>query len=167
MPIPAHSSPAPAPSTSAEHGRAINRRRFLQQVEVIAGGMICTAVPLLVSACAARVKYATPVALGDRLAVRVADVVGGGVLVQDPRADLPIYLRRSDASGYTAVSTRCTHRGCQVEPSAERMVCPCHGSEYTFAGDVLHGPAERALTRYRVTADAESVFIHLTGQETP
>jgi nitrite reductase/ring-hydroxylating ferredoxin subunit len=144
----------------------IDRRRFLRQVEVLAGGVMCGALPLLAGGCAARARYVTPTVLGDRLAVPAARLgAAGGLLVEDPRSDLPIYLRRTADGAYTAVSTRCGHRGCQVEPGAEKMVCPCHGSEYTFAGEILQGPTERPLARYRVTADADTVYIHVATQE--
>jgi len=143
---------------------SIGRRTFLRQIELLAGGIACGALPLLASGCAARARYMTPTVLGNRLAVRLSDLATGALLVEDPRADLPIYVRRT-TNGYTAVSTRCMHRGCQVEPAAEKLVCPCHGSEYAFAGDVLKGPTERALIQYRVTADADMVYIHVDATE--
>ncbi len=142
------------------------RRHFLQQMELLVGGLVCTALPALSTGCAARIRYATPTLVGDRLAIRVAEVASGALLVEDPRADLPIYLRRTSAGEYTAVSTRCMHRGCQVEPVAEKLVCPCHGSEYTFAGDVLQGPTQHPLTRYRVTTDSDTVYIHVLPEGT-
>lgn len=160
------------PTATSVHDDCIARRAFLKQVERIAGGVLCGALPLAAGACAARAHYVTPLVLGDRLGVPAARLAAtGGLLVEDPGSELPIYLRRaSDDAGsatYTAVSTRCGHRGCQVDPAADRMVCPCHGSEYTFAGAILHGPTERPLVRYRVTADAETVYIHLATREVP
>ena len=150
------------------HGVGIDRRSFLKQMEVLAGGVMCGALPLFASGCAARARYLTPTMLGDRLGVPVASAdAAGGLLVEDPRSDLPIYLRRTSPGAYTAVSTKCGHRGCQVEPTADKMACPCHGSEYTFAGEILQGPTERPLTRYRVTADAAMVYIHLASNEAP
>jgi cytochrome b6-f complex iron-sulfur subunit len=57
------------------------------------------------------------------------------------------------------------HRGCQVEPAADRLVCPCHGSEYTYTGDILKGPTELPLRRFPVSADANAVVIELGGAE--
>jgi glycine/D-amino acid oxidase-like deaminating enzyme/nitrite reductase/ring-hydroxylating ferredoxin subunit len=47
------------------------------------------------------------------------------------------------------VSPTCTHLGCQVNWNrAERSWdCPCHGSRFTPAGDVLQGPAVHRLER--------------------
>lgn len=142
-----------------------SRREFLRQLDLMAGGALCCALPVALSACAARLRYAAPEQLGDRLGVRVADITANGVLVELPGEDLPVYLRKGASGEYTAVSTRCMHRGCQVEPAAEKLVCPCHGSEYAFNGDVLQGPTDRPLTRYRVTTTNEMVFVHLTPEQ--
>jgi cytochrome b6-f complex iron-sulfur subunit len=146
---------------------AIGRRTFLKQMEVLAGSAMCGALPLL-GGCAARARYLTPTVQGDRLAVRLADAIAAsGLLVEDPRSDLPIFLRRTPEGEYTAVSTKCGHRGCQVEPAADRMACPCHGSEYTFEGAILQGPTQRPLTRFRVTSDVEHVYIHIGTSKAP
>ena len=145
----------------------MGRRPFLKQWVGRAVRALGGALPLR-GAGAARAVYLTPTVVGARLAVRVADAIAaGGLLVEDPRSDLPIFLRRTPGGDYTAVSTKCGHRGCQVEPAADRMACPCHGSEYTFEGAILQGPTQRALTRFRVTADVEHVYIHIGSSMAP
>ena len=56
---------------------------------------------------------------------------------------------RDEDGNLTAVSTRCTHLGCQVNwNAAERSWdCPCHGSRFAPSGEVLHGPAVHRLER--------------------
>jgi glycine/D-amino acid oxidase-like deaminating enzyme/nitrite reductase/ring-hydroxylating ferredoxin subunit len=56
---------------------------------------------------------------------------------------------RDDDGKLVAVSTRCTHLGCQVNwNTAERSWdCPCHGSRFAPDGEVLHGPAVHRLER--------------------
>ena len=48
-----------------------------------------------------------------------------------------------------AVDTTCTHMGCEVEwNNAENTWdCPCHGSRYTYTGDILNGPAVQPLKK--------------------
>jgi glycine/D-amino acid oxidase-like deaminating enzyme/nitrite reductase/ring-hydroxylating ferredoxin subunit len=90
--------------------------------------------------------------VGDRLAkpgLRSIDDLGPdeGDIVRRDREKVAAYR---DADGVlTAVSSRCTHLGCQVSwNSAERSWdCPCHGSRFAPDGSVLHGPAVDPLER--------------------
>ena len=70
---------------------------------------------------------------------------GQGAIVQDGARKLAVY--RDDQGGLHAVSAKCTHLGCVVHwNSGERSWdCPCHGSRFDTAGEVLHGPAATAL----------------------
>lgn len=53
---------------------------------------------------------------------------------------------------YRAFSSICTHEGCTVSGfTGQRMVCPCHGSEFNTSGSPVVGPATAALREYAVT----------------
>ena len=56
-----------------------------------------------------------------------------------------------DADGLYAVSTICTHLGCVIKPGAAGFECPCHGSKFALNGDVVKGPAPRALDWLKVS----------------
>lgn len=59
------------------------------------------------------------------------------------------------AVGIYALSAVCTHLGCITRYLSDEAViaCPCHGSRFDVEGNVLHGPAPRALPWIEVTAD--------------
>ena len=56
---------------------------------------------------------------------------------------------RDDQGVLYAVSPVCTHMGCDVEwNDGERSWdCPCHGSRFSYEGEVLHGPASASLPK--------------------
>ena len=49
------------------------------------------------------------------------------------------------------VDITCTHLGCELKwNSAEKSWdCPCHGSRFTFEGDIIEGPAVSGLNHYK------------------
>jgi Rieske Fe-S protein len=49
-----------------------------------------------------------------------------------------------------ALDLTCTHLGCTVKATEQGFSCPCHGSRFGRGGDVLRGPAPRALRRLSV-----------------
>jgi len=54
---------------------------------------------------------------------------------------------------YVSYDTVCPHLGCTVQyaPSADLMICPCHGSQFKVSdGAVISGPAPRGLTKLDV-----------------
>jgi glycine/D-amino acid oxidase-like deaminating enzyme/nitrite reductase/ring-hydroxylating ferredoxin subunit len=56
---------------------------------------------------------------------------------------------RDDDGTLHAVSSRCTHLGCQVAWNAAERTwdCPCHASRFAVDGEVLNGPAVDPLER--------------------
>lgn len=53
-----------------------------------------------------------------------------------------------DTSGELhAVDTTCTHLGCELDwnEAEKSWDCPCHGSRFSYKGDVLNGPAVKNL----------------------
>jgi len=68
--------------------------------------------------------------------------------------EVPAMLIHSVA-GFSAVSLVCPHLGCTVEPQSEGFICPCHGSRFGLQGQLVRGPAVKALTVLRVERAAD------------
>lgn len=58
------------------------------------------------------------------------------------------------------VDTTCTHMGCELYwNSAEKSWdCPCHGSRFTYEGDIIEGPAVTPLNVHRDVNTIEKLF---------
>ncbi|MBC8876395.1 MAG: ubiquinol-cytochrome c reductase iron-sulfur subunit [Planctomycetes bacterium] len=50
-----------------------------------------------------------------------------------------------DQQGLYAISAVCTHLGCIISRQDGKFECPCHGSLFDAVGNVVSGPAPRAL----------------------
>ncbi len=106
---------------------AMDRREFV----------LVSASALSLGACAG-VRYVAQTIGAGRLVISAAALADDGeAFLQTPEMPRPVYLRRSESGEVVAVLASCTHNGCQPEPVGDRLVCPCHGSEFAFDGAVL------------------------------
>lgn len=62
-----------------------------------------------------------------------------------------------EKEGYSALSRKCTHLGCNLIYSGNELDCPCHGSKFTLDGKVVKGPAQDDLHWYKV-------YINIRGE---
>lgn len=141
---------------------SLSRRAFLRVIETHGVALACTRVAgaALLSACGG-FRYARSTLVGNEITLERTEVPVTGVLVDNREGELPLHVKPNGADQYRALSTRCMHRGCQVDPSSDGFVCPCHGSEYAADGSVRKGPTELPLVEYRVTVDATRLVVHL------
>ena len=139
----------------------MNRRDFLHRLEAASAAAICAGAVLPLTGCIG-FHYVNATVRGSSVSIarREFDATRFA-LVDVPGMPLPLYVYRDDKDRFTAVSTRCMHRGCQVEPVDGHLVCPCHGSEYSNVGEVLKGPTQRPLRRLPVTVEADRILIEL------
>ncbi len=50
--------------------------------------------------------------------------------------------------------SRCTHLGCRINKAENnKLICPCHGSEFDVKGNTLKGPANKALQKLDYSFD--------------
>jgi cytochrome b6-f complex iron-sulfur subunit len=139
----------------------VNRRGFLSRLEAASAVAVAGSLGLSLSGCIG-FHYVNATVSGSLLRVRRDDFGHDPfVLVDVPGVPLPLYLYRHSDGSITAVSTRCMHLGCQVEPAVGHLVCPCHGSEYANDGSILKGPTQLPLRRFQTRVDGNDVVVDL------
>lgn len=82
-----------------------------------------------------------------------------------------LYITRISAKTLTATSAKCTHRGCEVEWTADasQFQCPCHGAAFASGGANIHGTRRSpdahlpALISLPVRDNAGQIEVNLAG----
>jgi len=111
--------------------------------------------------CARACRAASLAALGGAMATAL-ESCGGGSSPTSPGGgegfnNLPV-LNGDVASstitlsvaGTALGSAGCTHQSCEITGySGQTFVCPCHGSRFDANGQVVQGPATRALPQFQ------------------
>lgn len=141
------------------------RREFLQWCGLAAASAIGS--PVLFAGCAGQLTTYRTEVRNNRIQIprqeaAVLEQPDGLLLVQARGVTGPIFLRNVDGD-IIALSSICTHRGCEVRALPDLYQCPCHGSEYDIDGEVLAGPASQALRRFEVKQLSGSLMIDLTS----
>jgi len=142
---------------------AISRRDFVAVTGLAACAMAATGASiLLVDFLRPRVLFEPPTAFsaGPPEAFEVGSVV--------TNVEQRVYVIRI-AEGFRALSAVCTHLGCitRFQPERNIIACPCHGSQFTLAGDVVAGPAPRPLRWLQMSLSEKGELIVDTAVEVP
>jgi cytochrome b6-f complex iron-sulfur subunit len=138
----------------------MNRKKFIKGLTLIAAVGIS---PAVLESCAP-VIYLNYSTNEDKIVVKKTDFIDNQfALINTPNLPAPIYLRNTVKNTYIALLTLCTHKGCTVDAYYDTLSCPCHGSEYSYTGEVMAPPAKDPLIKFRVTTDQDNIYIHLKG----
>jgi cytochrome b6-f complex iron-sulfur subunit len=161
----------------------VTRRDFLRAASQVAGGAMCIAL----CGCSATGDSGSGSAEPNTALAATANadgtftVAGGGKLQMGqalaftmPPDNAPGVLLSLRAGQISALSAKCTHVGCTVvwqnagksgAPSGSPgqsggvLVCPCHSSQFSPAGDVLTGPAKGPLSRFTVCVQGDDAVV--------
>ncbi|BDI32785.1 cytochrome b6 [Capsulimonas corticalis] len=129
----------------------VTRRGFLKTL-TMAGAAVAVLPLLSPSARAAggfeKVGSVGDFTVGDFKKVTLSD--GGS-----------IYVTKQSDGKFLALSSRCTHKGCEVlwSPGGHQFKCPCHGGRFDAAGKNAGGPPQTPLPELTTKVEGGSVLV--------
>ncbi|HEU4436038.1 MAG TPA: Rieske (2Fe-2S) protein [candidate division Zixibacteria bacterium] len=144
----------------------MTRKEFLQGTLSAAAVVAILPVSVFLEGCAVHSQTLRVSAKENRVRLALIDLPkltepGGFVKVYPFGFAHPIVLFQNTSGDFFAVSTTCTHAGCEVRKTKSKFECPCHGSQYDLSGKVIRGPAPAALTRFPVRKEGDFLEIIL------
>jgi len=78
----------------------------------------------------------------------------------DPNCGSNRIIVINTGSGYSALSTACTHACCDVSLSGSELHCPCHGQNFDFTGKpTTGGRTSTPLASLQVCSDSTGVYV--------
>jgi cytochrome b6-f complex iron-sulfur subunit len=146
----------------------MNRKEFIK-----ACGLAClgsAALAALLEGCTSSNYFARTSMEGNKLVIKKSEFTTVEkdkttqrkyVLVKSDKFNFPICVYKLNEGEYSALLMECTHKGCELQPHGEYMMCPCHGSEFSNKGVVQNPPAEHNLQSFKTTTDNENIYIIL------
>jgi cytochrome b6-f complex iron-sulfur subunit len=139
----------------------LTRRKFLK---TIGGALALSTPPLFLPGCAAGLATYHGEFDGNAIAIPKASATAlntpnGMMMVRARNLPVPLVVRHLEGEGLIALSTICTHAGCEVRVMPDEFECPCHGSAYNLDGSVSNGPASRPLQRFVIDETPEAIII--------
>jgi len=134
------------------------RRAFLKKLGLASGAALV--VPSL-SSCTT-LSRVQGVADNNEIRVQLPANQSFPFIVDHPKSEIPILITKKEK--LRAFLMLCTHKDCTVNPAGAVLLCPCHGSEFSFSGEVLTGPAENPLHEYSVSQTNGVLTIKLNQQ---
>ncbi len=129
-----------------------------------------TALAALLQSCANTNYFAQRSISNDRIVIKKTEFVKiekdksiqrKYVLVTADRLGFPVCIYKISEENYSALLMQCTHKGCELQPQGDYLICPCHGSEFSNKGEVIHPPAEQHLKTFQITTDHDHIYIQL------
>lgn len=137
----------------------MNRNDFLKQIGSASLFVACGGTAAIINSCS-KSYYIKGAVQNGIASVNKSDFLEREFIVfNNPELDFPVYVYKNDENNYSAISMKCTHKGCQLKPVGKMLVCPCHGSEFSNTGKVLTPPAEIDLKQYAVNISGEQILI--------
>ena len=144
----------------------MTRKEFLKAAGSAVAATTILPVSVFFEGCAIHSQTLRATAKENRVRLALAEMPklaepGGYVKVYPFGFAHPIVVFENPSGEIFAISTTCTHAGCEVRKTKNKFECPCHGSQYDLTGKVIRGPAPAALTRFPVRKEVDFLEIIL------
>jgi cytochrome b6-f complex iron-sulfur subunit len=146
----------------------MHRRGFIKNCGIVCSGAL--GISAILQSCGSLNYFAQSTIVNNSIAVNKSEFVslkdGKGksrnfVLIKTEKLQFPIFLHKNSETEYAAFLMQCTHKGCELQPQGEFLICPCHGSEFDSNGKVLNPPADQNLQQFITTTDNNTIYIQL------
>lgn len=136
-------------------------------------GFVClggTALVVFLQSCASANYFAQFTLKDNQISIKKSEFIKTEknktnirkyILVRNEKFSYPIGIYKLSEDEYSAILMQCTHKGCELQPQGNFLICPCHGSEFTNTGIVQNPPAEQNLQTFKTSTDNENIYIHL------
>ena len=140
----------------------LSRRRFVRDLVVCGGALLISGAP----AAAAADAWVTvgPIGKFKKGTVTPVDLDRGGGA--DPAT---VFITRADDETVSALSARCTHRGCLVDWKGHdhQFACPCHGGRFDASGNASTGSVPyKPLPHLDTRVEGNQVFVFVPAPAT-
>ena len=138
----------------------LTRRKFISATGILVSGAL--AAGNLMTYCSGTNNDGTYTINLNDPANKVLQTTGGAMKFDVPGQSIPVIVIRLSENEVIALSSRCTHQGCEVNnPSSGSITCPCHGSRFDLHGQVLNGPAQSPLHEFQSKLEGNSITLTL------
>jgi len=113
----------------------------------------------LFASLAGGIRFFFPKVLFEPSSVFTAGMPGdyrAGEVSERFRESNRVWIIRTPEGALYAIEANCTHLGCTPQWFADerKFKCPCHGTNFNVAGEVLAGPAPVPLYRVSIRLDS-------------
>ncbi|TAL69436.1 MAG: hypothetical protein EPN82_06270 [Bacteroidetes bacterium] len=147
------------------------RRNFLIRAGTLIGlGIAAATIPGLITSCQ---QNDNPISTNVKKEIDVTqyselqnDFGAVKIKFDNMNGNMPVIVIRKSAGNYLALTSRCSHQGCEVgipNSATHTITCPCHGSVYSEVnGSVISGPASQSLKQFPTSFDSATNILTIT-----
>jgi Rieske Fe-S protein len=150
-------------NNSEENIPKICRREFLTKMGNTATGIV------LLGGLGVTLDYLKPnviLEIPKEFKVGSIDSIQPNSVIFEP--EQKVFVVRDEQGSFYALSAVCTHLGCTTKWNAAGIggnsdaviACPCHGSLFNKKGDLIQGPAQRGLEKFRLRVEDNKLVVN-------